>query len=209
MTRVGIVGAGKLGTTLARLLVAAGHEVALSGSGPLADREFMLGIMVPGARAAQTADVVAESDLVFLALPLGRVPELAAHDWAGRIAVDATNYWEPTDGSPPAFLDGRSTSEAVAGLLPGARVVKAFSHLGYHDLENRAGEPDPVALAVASDDPAASRIVADLIASLGFDPVDLGSLAAGERLQPGRPAFGATLRRPQLEAAAAPAASLG
>lgn len=191
---VGIIGAGKLGTTLARHLLDAGYEVMISGSGGVERLGLVVEVLLPGARPAVTADVIAESDLVILALPLGRLAELPAETLAGKLVVDAMNYWEPVDGLLPAFVDRPGTSsELVAAMLPGARVVKAFSHLGYHDLDHLArphGDPARIGLAVAGDDPADVAIVSALIDRIGFDPVPIGTLAESGILDPGQPLFG-------------------
>jgi predicted dinucleotide-binding enzyme len=120
--------------------------------------------------------------------------------------VDVMNYWPPVDGFLPEFeASGRSTSEVVRDGWPtSTRLVKTLNHMGYHDIEERArpaGAPDRVALGVAGDDPAAVATVAAVIDDLGFDPVDLGPLAAGAALEPGRVLFGALLSRAEFRAA--------
>ncbi len=191
---IGIVGAGKLGTTLARHLLAAGYDVMISGSGGVDRLGLVVEVLLPGACPAVTADVMAEADLVILALPLGRLRELPVDALAGKLVVDAMNYWEPVDGLLEAFANRTGTSsELVAALLPGARVVKAFSHLGYHDLDDLArphGDPGRVGLAVAGDDPADVATVAEVIDRIGFDPVPIGTLAESGILDPGQPLFG-------------------
>ena len=191
---VGIIGAGKLGTTLARHLLDAGYDVMISGSGGIERLGLVVEVMLPGARPAVTADVIADSDLIILSLPLGRLPELPGDAFAGRLVVDAMNYWEPVDGYLEAFANRPGTSsELVAAMLPGARVVKAFSHLGYHDIDGLAcpsGDPRRVGLAVAGDDPADVATVAAVIDRIGFDPVPIGTLAESGILDPGQPLFG-------------------
>lgn len=203
MSTVGIVGAGKVGTTLARHLLAAGDRVLLAGSGDPVMTGLITATVTPGAEAVWAADAVSNADLVVLALPFGRVSMLDAASFAGKTVVDATNHWEPVDGRRPDFAhDDDGTSEWIAGLLPGARVVKAFGHLGYHDLDALArprGHAQRIALAAAGDDPAAVAEVAALIDRIGFDAVSLDTLASGRAFEPGTAAFGrptdaATLR---------------
>lgn len=205
---IGILGAGKVGTVLARLALAAGHRVLISASGPADRIALIVDVLAPGAEARATSEVIADADLVILALPLSRVRELPAAALAGKLVIDATNHWEPVDGPLPEFTsDPRGTSEVVADLLPGARVVKAFSHLGYHDLDERGmppGAPGRVALAVAGDDPADVATVAALIDGFGFDPLSMGPLATGRRVQAHTPAFGYPLTRDALADAVAP-----
>lgn len=118
---VAIVGAGKLGTTLARLLVAAGHDVRVSATGDPERTAFVLEIMVPGARALALADALDGADAVILALPLSQVPHLDPDLFVDRLVLDATNHWASVDGAL-AWLDGtQRSSEIVQRLLPAAQ----------------------------------------------------------------------------------------
>ncbi len=204
---VGILGAGKVGTVLARLALAAGHRVLISASGSADRIALIVDVLAPGAEALTTPEVIAGSDAVILALPLGKVRTLPTAALTGKLVIDAANHWEPVDGPLPEFTeDPRGTSEIVASLLPGARVVKAFSHLGYHDLDERglpAGSPGRVALAIAGDDPADTAVVAALVDELGFDPVLTGPLETGRAFQSHTPAFGYPLSADELRAALA------
>lgn len=206
---IGILGAGKVGTVLARLALAAGHRVLISSSGSAERIALIVDVLAPGAVPLTSREVIAGADAVILALPLGKVRDLPAADLAGKLVIDAANHWEPVDGPLPEFTDDpRGTSEVVADLLPGARVVKAFSHLGYHDLDERgrpSGSPDRIALAVAGDDPADAAVVAALIDELGFEPLPTGDLSTGRRFQAHTPAFGYPLTEPELRAALASA----
>lgn len=186
--RLGIVGAGKLGTTVARAAIAAGYDVAMSGSGPADDIALTIDVLAPGARAVTTDEVVDHADVVILAVPTHRFRELPRDLFAGKIVVDAMNYWEPVDGADPelaAAADG--TSIVVQQRFPSARVVKSLNQLGYHELdENRRprGAPDRIAIAAAGQDHLAVRAVMRLIDRLGFDPVDAGPLENGLLLEP-------------------------
>lgn len=193
--RIGILGAGNLGSALARLAVAAGYEVRIAGSG---DPKFIaLGIetFARGAVATTAAEAIDGAHLVILALPLHRVEDLPADALAGHIVVDATNYWADVDGPLPQFTRAPGgTSTAVAAHLRGARVVKALGHMSYEDLESHARDSRRVAVGVASDHAAAADAVAAFVDRLGFAPVAMGPLAAGVALQPGSLVFGRTLR---------------
>ena len=186
--RLGIVGAGKFGTTLARAAVAAGYDVAISGSGPADDIALTVDVLAPGARAATTEEVVRHADMIVLAVPTHRFRELAPELFAGKILIDAMNYWEPVDGDDPELksaLDGTST--IVQERFPAARVVKSLNQLGYHQLEETRrpdGASDRIAIGAAGDDRLAVRKVMRLIDRLGFDPVDAGPLANGLVLEP-------------------------
>jgi predicted dinucleotide-binding enzyme len=192
--RLGIVGAGKIGTAIARAAVAGGYDVAISGSG-LAERiELIVDVLAPGARALSTDEVVASADHIVLAVPMHRFRSLSRDLFAGKILVDAMNYWAETDGADEELETAPAgTSAVVRERFSSARVVKSLNHLGYFKFEKSRrppGAPGRIAIAAAGDDPAAVAAVLQLIDRLGFDPVDAGGLEAGLALQPDGPVFG-------------------
>lgn len=192
---IGILGAGKVGLVLARLAARAGYDVLIAGSGDPSEISLTAEILAPGARATDRETLVAESDIVILAFPLSGLPRTPPGALTGKVTIDAMNYWPDVDGTRDDLRDLRtSTSETVQSYFVGARIVKAFNHIGYHDLEESArptDSPDRVGIAIAGDDASAVRIVADVIAALGFDAVPAGRLAAGIKFEPGSELFGA------------------
>jgi len=183
----------------------AGFEVTIAASGSPENLELITQVVMPGVQARWAKDTIAAADLVVLAIPLHRFPAVDPGPLAGKLVVDAMNYWAPADGRVPHFDDHElSSSEVVQRRLTQATVVKALNQISYQDLEDgrRAPcSPDRHAIGVAGDDSDAARVVGEVIDRLGYDPVLLGSLSAGRILQPGGPVFGAVLKRSEFERA--------
>jgi 8-hydroxy-5-deazaflavin:NADPH oxidoreductase len=193
--RLGIIGAGKAGTTIARAAVAGGYDVAISGSGPADRIDLIVEVLAPGAHALTNEEVAGFSDLIVLAIPLHRFQALRPELFAGKILVDAMNYWDEIDGVDGPFATAPAgTSMLVQEWFSSARVVKSLNHLGYFKFEKSRlphGAPGRIGMAAAGNDPRAIAAVLQLIDVLGFDSVDAGNLESGLALQPGGPIFGA------------------
>ena len=186
--KIAVLGAGHVGPVLARLALAAGYEVGIAGSGDPARIEMITEFLAPGAVALPAADAVANADLVVLAIPWHRFPALEPGMFAGKVVIDSMNHWPPAEAP-------LGTSEEVARRLVGADVVKTLNHVAYQDMEPAGGR----AVGIAGDSPDAVRVVAEFLERIGFDPVPVGSLAAGRLLEPGSPLFGVAARRQEFE----------
>jgi predicted dinucleotide-binding enzyme len=193
MLTVGVIGAGRVGSAVARAAVGAGHRVRVAGSGTPDELALVARFAMPGAEAVSAHEAASGVDLVIVAVPLKRFREIDSSMLVGHVVVDVMNYWEPLDGFVPGFSDVNApTSEIVQRSLPGASVVKTLNHIGYHELESDArpaGASDRRALAIASDDEEAAALVAGFVDSLGFDAVFAGRLRDSAVMQPGTPVF--------------------
>jgi 8-hydroxy-5-deazaflavin:NADPH oxidoreductase len=194
MTTIGLIGAGHIGSTVARLAVDAGHDVVLSNSrGPetLTDLVAELG---EHARAATAAEAAAAGDIVVVTIPLKSYRDVPVEPLRGKVVIDTNNYYPQRDGHV-AELDDESTtvSELLQAHLPESHVVKAFNNIYFGhllELARPAGSEDRSALAVAGDDEAAKKAVADFLDDIGYDVVDAGPLAEGWRFQRDTAAYG-------------------
>ncbi len=193
MTTIGFIGSGHIGSTVARLAVAAGYDVVMSNSrGPdtLTDLVTELGAH---ARAGTPEEAAVAGDVVVVTLPLRAYRDVPVAPLAGKVVIDTNNYYPQRDGHFPE-LDEESvtTSELLQRHLPGSRVVKAFNNIYFRalgSLNRPAGASDRSALPSAGDDADAKAAVTDLLDRLGFDVVDVGPLAEGWRYQRDTPAY--------------------
>lgn len=188
MTKLGIIGSGAIGTGIARLAVTAGHEVLIANSrGP----ESLAGLVEElggNAGAGEVADAARFGEIVVLAVPLSAYDALPTEALDGTTVLSTGNYY-PSRDERIEELDSRTltTAEYEQALLPGTVIVKAFNNILAHHipaLARPAGASDRSGLAVAGDDADAKQAVRALVSTLGFDPVDAGSLAESWRFEP-------------------------
>jgi predicted dinucleotide-binding enzyme len=209
--RLGIVGAGRVGTTIARAAIGAGYDVAISGSGSAKRIALIVEVLAPGARPVSTEEVVRHADLIVLAVPMHRFRQLPRDLFAGKILIDAMNYWEEIDGVDQQLATAPTgTSVVVKDWFSSARVVKSLNHITYYKFDESRrphGAPGRIAIAAAGDDRAAVAAVMQLIDRLGFDAVDAGPLEAGLALEPNGAVFGVSYSADQLSNLIRPEAS--
>lgn len=200
---IGILGAGKVGTVLARLALAAGHRVLIAGSGAVEDIALTVEVLAP-VPSLSSRRMPRPGRTPWSWRSPRQISQSPCPGLAGKLVIDAMNYWWEVDGLRRDLTDPAvSTSEIVQAFLPGSRVIKAFNHMGYHDLEDGAlpaGTPGRKAIALAGDDTDDVATVARLVDAVGFDPVDAGPLSEGVRLQPGTEPFGANVGARELRA---------
>jgi len=193
MTTIGIIGAGHIGSQVARAAVTHGYDVVISNSrGPetLADLVAELG---PKARAATAAEAAAAGDFAVVTVPLKAYQDVPVEPLAGKIVIDTNNYYWERDGR----IESLDAAEAtVSGLLqehlPTSKVAKGFNHIEFGDITTDgtpAGTPDRRALATSSDFDDAAALVTKLYDELGFDTVNVGPLAESWRVERDQPAY--------------------
>ena len=190
--KIGIIGAGHIGGTAAKLFAKAGHNVAVSNSRGTESLAPMVASLGPTASSATAADAVRFGDVILLAIPWRKMDELPPSDlFAGKIVIDAMNPYSAI--GRVMDLGERTSSEVVAARLPGARLVKAFNTIGWKTLQTGPQPPgdDRLVIFLAGDDAEAKSVIAKLIEDIGFAPVETGSLRnGGRRQQPGSSIYG-------------------
>jgi predicted dinucleotide-binding enzyme len=194
MATVGLIGAGHIGSQVARLAVANGYDVVISNSrGPqtLSALAKQLGVT---ARAGTALEAANAGDIVIVTIPLKNYRQVPVEPLAGKLVIDTNNYYPERDGHIPELDDeSTTTSELLQAHLPKSKVVKAFNHIYAAELTTHgqpAGSKNRRALVIAGDDPAAKETVTHLLDQFGFDTVDAGPLKEGWRIQRDTPGYG-------------------
>ncbi len=202
MTTIGIVGAGNIGSQVARAAITAGYDIVISNSrGPetLADLVTELG---PKARAATAEGAAEAGDFVVVTVPLKAYDQVPTAPLVGKIVIDTNNYYFERDGRIAALDNGVDT---VSGMLqrhlPQSKVAKGFNHIMAEDITTDgkpAGSDDRRALATSSDFVEAAELVQRLYDEFGFDTVNVGPLADSWRVERDQPAYVVRQNRSEL-----------
>jgi 8-hydroxy-5-deazaflavin:NADPH oxidoreductase len=199
--KIGIVGAGKMGGTLAELWAKAGHEVMISSRHP-DELKAQARAIGPNVRVGTAREAAAFGPVVLIAMPYGQWPQISADiksETAGKTVIDLTNPYPERDGPMAEQARKESTGIADPKYLPGAHLVRAFNSIIWtdlRDLAHRAGEP--AAIAVAGDDEHAVAVTHQLVRDAGFEPVMVGPLASARRFDVGSPVYVKVMTAAQL-----------
>jgi predicted dinucleotide-binding enzyme len=191
---IGLIGAGNIGSQLARLAVAHGYNVVISNSRGPETLSALVKELGPKARAATSKEAAQAGDIVVVTVPLKNYRQVPVEPLAGKTVIDTNNYYPQRDGHIPE-LDNESTttSELLQAHLPTSKVVKGFNHIYAADLTTDGhpkGSKNRRALVIAGNDQAAKTEVTRLLDEFGFDTVDAGPLKEGWRIQRDTPGYG-------------------
>ncbi|HEU4733310.1 MAG TPA: NADPH-dependent F420 reductase [Kofleriaceae bacterium] len=206
--KIGIIGAGHIGGTLAKLWVAAGHEVLLSSRHP-EELRTLASKLGPKARVGTPREAASFGDVVLVSVPYKALPQLGRDlkaELAGKIVLDTCNPYPGRDGDMANDARKKGTGVASAEYLPGARLVRAFNAINAGSLADEAHRKPPlVGIPLAGDDAEALRIAQRLVSDAGFDPVVVGGLARARDFDVGTPVYTRLLTAAELRKALGPA----
>jgi 8-hydroxy-5-deazaflavin:NADPH oxidoreductase len=202
MTTIGIIGAGNIGSQVARLSVRSGYKVVISNSRGPETLSSLIAELGPSARAGTVMEAAQLGDIVVVSVPLKSYRTVPVEPLAGKIVIDTNNYYPQRDGRIPELDDeSTTTSELLQAHLPGSNVVKAFNHIYAAELTTHGqppGSKNRRALVIAGDDAKAKAAVTHLLDQFGFDTVDAGPLKEGWRIQRDTPGYGPRRTAEQL-----------
>jgi predicted dinucleotide-binding enzyme len=194
MTTIGLIGAGHIGSQVARLAIANGYHVVVSNSRGPETLRALVQELGPKARAASAPEAARDGELVVVTVPLKNYRSVPVEPLAGKIVIDTNNYYPQRDGHIPELDDeSTTTAELLQAHLKTSRVVKAFNHIYAAELTTHGqpkGTKNRRALAIAGDDAQAKATVTHLLDQFGFDTVDAGPLKEGWRIQRDTPGYG-------------------
>ena len=202
--KIGVIGSGRIGSTIGALWVKAGHEVMFSDRDPEQVKRAIDGLG-PRARAGSVPEAAAFGDAILIAVPYAALPAIQQQVGAqlkGKVVVDPNNPVPSRDGDMAVAAREKGAGVSSAALLPGARIVRSFNSWGYSTMAREANRPAPrMALPVAADDAGAKKLGMQLVSDAGFDPVDAGSLAASKAFDLGSAVSGRVLTAAELRQA--------
>jgi 8-hydroxy-5-deazaflavin:NADPH oxidoreductase len=206
--KIGVIGSGRIGSTIGGLWVKAGHEVMFSDRDPEQVKRAIEGLgpaVGPKARAGSVAEAAAFGDAILIAVPYAALPAIQQQVGAqlkNKVVIDPNNPLPSRDGDMAIPAQKNGAAASTAALLPGARLVRSFNAWGYALMQREANRPAPrMALPVAADDPAALKVGMRLVRDAGFDPVAAGSLAASKAFDLGSQVSGQVLTAAELRKA--------
>lgn len=206
--KIGVIGAGRIGSTIGALWAKAGHEVMFSDRDAEQVKRAIDALEPESkarARAGSVAEAAAFGDAILIAVPYAALPAVQQQVGAqlkGKVVLDPNNPVPSRDGELGAKAREKGAGVSTAALLPGARVVRAFNSWGYSVMAREANRPAPrMAIPVAADDAAALKLGMQLVADAGFDPVAAGSLAASKAFDLGSSVSGRVLTAPEMRQA--------
>jgi predicted dinucleotide-binding enzyme len=194
MATIGLIGAGHIGSQIARLAAANGYNVVISNSRGPQTLSALVKELGAKARAGTALEAAKAGDIVVVTIPLKNYRQVPVEPLAGKVVIDTNNYYPERDGHiPEVDNESTTTSELLQTHLPKSKVVKAFNHIYAAELTTHgqtAGSKNRRALVIAGDDPAAKKTVTHLLDQFGFDTVDAGPLKEGWRIQRDTPGYG-------------------
>jgi predicted dinucleotide-binding enzyme len=194
MTTLGLIGAGHIGSQVARLAVANGYDVVISNSRGPETLAALVAELGPRARAATALEAAKAGEIVVVTIPLKAIGAVPVEPLARKIVIDTNNYYPGRDGHIRELDEEKTTSsELLQAHLPSSKVVKAFNHIHAAQITTDglpAGTPNRRALVIAGNDADAKAVVTRMLDKFGFDTVDAGPLSASWRIQPNTPGYG-------------------
>ncbi|HEY2782341.1 MAG TPA: NAD(P)-binding domain-containing protein [Steroidobacteraceae bacterium] len=201
--KIGIIGAGKIGGSLAKLWVQAGHEVLISSRHP-DELKPLAQSLGPKAHVGTPREAAMFSDVVLISIPYGALPQVGkdlATELAGKVVLDTGNPYPERDGAMAIEARRKGTGVASAEFLPGVRLVRAFNAINYKSLQSEAHRPgEPVAIPIAGDDSHALAVATQLVKDAGFEPVVVGPLSSARLFDVGTPVYVQLLTAKELRA---------
>jgi predicted dinucleotide-binding enzyme len=202
--KIGIIGTGHIGGTLATLWVGAGHEVLMSSRHPQ-ELQALAHSLGPKARVGTPIEAAKFGEVVVVSVPYGALPQIGRdlkNELAGKIVLDTGNPYPERDGQMAVEARRKGTGVASAEYLPGVRLVRAFNAINSGDLRSEAHRKGaPIAIPLAGDDAQALQVAERLVRDAGFAPVVVGPLSKAREFDVGTPPYTRVMTETQLKAA--------